>query len=95
MTPWQDVALLRPGQEVVLLNMSRGGALLESATRMMPGARTVLHLFGATRRVVRGRIDRCHVARLDPLRYVGAVVFDHDVEWRVDEGVVGSRRTAP
>lgn len=80
-TPWQEVALLRPGQEVVILNISRGGALLKSPTRMAPGARTELHLFGTTRRVVRGRIDRCYVSGLHPLRYAGSVVFDHELEW--------------
>lgn len=75
-TEWQETALLRPGQDVVILNLSRGGALLESKSRMAPGGRAELHLFGDRRRVVRGRIERCHIVRLEPLRYTGAMVFD-------------------
>jgi hypothetical protein len=80
-TPWRDEALLRPGQEVRLLNVSCGGALLESGNRMAPGMRTELQLSGVLRQVVRGRIDRCRVTRLDPVRYEGAMVFDQTLEW--------------
>lgn len=59
-----------------LLNVSRGGALVESDTRMMPGARTELQLSGVLRQTVRGRIARCRIAGLDPVRYEGAIVFE-------------------
>ena len=36
-TPWHSVAILRPGQEVHVINVSPGGALMESASRMKPG----------------------------------------------------------
>jgi hypothetical protein len=71
---------LRPGQAVVVINLSSGGALVESETRMAPGMRTELQLLGAPRRTVRGRIERCRVARLAPLRYEGAIVFDQALE---------------
>jgi hypothetical protein len=80
-TPWPREALLRPGQEVRLVNVSAGGALLESRTRMTPGLRTELQLFGDLRRSIGGRIARCHVAALDPVRYQGAIVFDGRLEW--------------
>lgn len=79
-TRWPETAILRPGQEVTVVNLSHGGVLLESSTRMAPGARAELQLLGIHRRMVRGRIDRCHVARLEPLRYRGAVVFDEHLE---------------
>ncbi|HUE89969.1 MAG TPA: PilZ domain-containing protein [Vicinamibacterales bacterium] len=79
-TPWQRSALLRPGQEVVLVNLSAGGALVESPTRLAPGARTELHLFGSPRCSVRGRVERCRVARLAPLRYEAVVIFEHLLE---------------
>ena len=79
-TPWPALALLRPGQEVVLINVSRGGALVQSHARMMPGSRTELQLFGACRRQLRGRIARCWVTQLDPLRYQGAIVFDEPLD---------------
>ncbi len=75
-TRWQPLALLRPGQEVVLVNVGPGGALVESPTRLAPGARTELQLFGKARCSVRGRLERCRVSRLEPLRYEGAIVFD-------------------
>jgi hypothetical protein len=74
--PWQAVALLRPGLEVIVLDVSRWGALLESDARMLPGSRAELQLFGELRRLVRGRIVRCFVASLSPLRYRGAVAFE-------------------
>lgn len=81
-TAWQETALLRPGQEVLVINLSRGGALLESTTRMAPGGRAELHLFGHHRRVVRGRIARCQIVHLYPLRYAGAMVFDGPLDLR-------------
>lgn len=76
-TSWKPAAVLRPGQAVVVLNISRCGALVESGARLRPGARTELQLANATaRRTIPGRLERCHVAGLDPLRYRGAVVFD-------------------
>lgn len=78
-------AVLRPGHAVMLLNISRRAALVESGTRLRPGAPTQLQLSGAGRRAcVRGRVERCHVVRLDPLRYHGVVVFDDCVD--VDSG---------
>jgi hypothetical protein len=79
-TPWQALALLRPGQDVTLVNIGCGGALLESASRMLPGARADLQLIGTPRCTVRGRIHRCQVTCLDPLRYRGAIVFDEPLD---------------
>jgi hypothetical protein len=80
-TPWQPVAILRPGQEVHVINLGPGGALIESANRMNPGTRTELQLSGAGRRSIPGRIERCAVTGLDPLRYQGAIVFERQLEW--------------
>lgn len=74
-------AVLRPGQAVALVNISRRGALVESRTRLRPGARTELQLCGAGARAqVKGRVERCHVVALDPLQYQGVIVFDECVE---------------
>ena len=44
-------------------------------------ARTELQLAGVSaRHVIRGRLERCHVAALEPLRYRGVIVFDESVE---------------
>jgi hypothetical protein len=84
-TPWRRSALLRPGQDITVVNLSAGGALVESASRMMPGTRTELQLSGSSRQVVRGRIERCRVAGLEPLRYEGAIVFEDRLEWLVTD----------
>ena len=78
-------AVLRPGKSVTLLNLSGRGALVQSATRLRPGAHTELQLAGAEGRAsVKGRIERCYVAHLDPIRYHGVVVFDKRVEVGAD-----------
>jgi hypothetical protein len=79
-TPWQTCAILRPGQDVVVINLSAGGALVESDNRMAPGARTELQLFGTRRCSIRGRVDRCAVAAVSPVRYRGAIVFEEQLD---------------
>lgn len=80
-TAWQPDAVLRPGQSVRLLNICRGAALVESGTRLRPGARTELQVAGlGERHAIRGRLERCYVAALDPLRYRGVIVFDESVD---------------
>ena len=73
---WHRVAWLRPGHEVELVNLSKRGALVQSASCLKPGTRSELQLSGTARRTVRGRIDRSRVIRLEPLRYEAAVVFE-------------------
>jgi PilZ domain len=77
---WQSAAVLRPGLEVDILDLSPGGARIASTARLKPGARAELHLTGAGRRVIAGRISRCRVMRLMPLRYEGAMVFDERLD---------------
>lgn len=80
-TGWQPNAVVRPGQDVVLLNIGPCGALVESRCRLRPGLRTELHLTGGNvKHAVRARIDRSEIARLDPLRYRTAIVFDEPLE---------------
>ncbi len=75
------VAVLRPGQTVVLVNISRRAALVESGSRLRPGLHTELQISGTDARTrVSGRVDRCQVVRLDPLRYHGVIVFDESVD---------------
>jgi hypothetical protein len=75
---WQVHAVLRPGQAVTLLNINSHAALVESPARLRPGAKTELQLASPGGRAsVRGRLDRCHVAALEPLRYRGVLIFEH------------------
>ena len=70
-------AVLRPGQAVVLVNINSRAALVESDARLRPGAHTELQVAMHGRRTsIRGRLDRCHVSTLDPLRYRGVLVFE-------------------
>lgn len=78
---WQPQALLRPGQPVTLINICSRAALVESAARLRPGANTEVQLSGEGARVsVKGRMDRCYVAALEPLRYRGVLIFEQCVE---------------
>lgn len=80
-TQWRPEAVLRPGQPVVLVNISVHGALVESAARLRPGAHTELQLVGRGARCrMRGRLDRCHIATLEPLAYRGAIVFEDQLD---------------
>ena len=75
-------ALLRPGQAVRLLNITSRAALVESDARLRPGAVTELQLaVGDGRARVRGRLDRCYVAALEPLRYRGLLVFEDRLDF--------------
>ncbi|TDI23345.1 MAG: hypothetical protein E2P06_10065 [Acidobacteria bacterium] len=77
---WLRGLRLRPGLDVVLVNLSTGGALVETSTQLRPGARTVLRLTGATGSwTVSGSVLRSWVAAIDPehgVVYRGALVFD-------------------
>ena len=74
-------ARLRHGQEVEVINVSHGGALVESTNAMRPGARTELLFLGPTPRHVQGRVARCRISALAPLRFEGAIAFDERVQW--------------
>ena len=75
-------AVLRPGQPVRLLNINSRAALVESDARLRPGAIRELQLArDAGRATVRGRLDRCYVATLEPLRYRGLLVFEDPLDF--------------
>src|SRR5262245_58870149 len=73
-------ARVRPGAEVIVVDLSSTGALLEGHGRLRPGGRCELTLALASGDVtVRGRVARCFVARLErsaPVRYRTAVAFE-------------------
>jgi hypothetical protein len=84
-TRWRTLAILRPGQPVTILNFSSQAALVESVSRLRPGARTEMQLAGPDRRVsVAGRLGRCYVAALEPIRYRGVMLFDKRVDLSED-----------
>jgi hypothetical protein len=78
-TAWSELAVVRPGTSVRLVDVSRSGVLLESATRLPVDVRTELQLTACDTRervLVVGRIRRCSVAALNPVRFKAAMEFD-------------------
>jgi hypothetical protein len=75
---------LRPGRPAQIVDMSAGGALIETEWRLLPGMRVHLQvgepvpLYNVTARIL-----RCHVSRLDRerIRYRGALVFEEQLEF--------------
>jgi hypothetical protein len=69
------------GSEVKLLNISRGGALIESESRLTPGANLCLRLVTAESvYLLKGRVLRSKVTSLDgtALRYHSALTFEEE-----------------
>ena len=75
-------ARLRPGRTAHIVDLSAGGALIETDWRLLPGMRVEMQV-GEPLPLFRvaGRILRCHVALLDRgrIRYRGALVFEEQV----------------
>ena len=70
---------IRPGVIVRVLDLSRGGGLIESGVRLLPGANVDLQLESAeARATIRARVVRCFVGSVSPVRIVfrGALQFD-------------------
>jgi hypothetical protein len=81
-------ACVRPGHRARLIDVSSGGALIETNHRLLPGSEIELDVEkGADRARVRGRVVRCDVVRLRPtwVCYRGAIAFDRHLLWFVDE----------
>jgi hypothetical protein len=78
-------ARLLPGWSARVIDLSCGGALVETDCRLMPGAPIELQLIGfRPARRVRGHVTRSQVAAIDRdlgVRYRGALVFDEQVEF--------------
>jgi PilZ domain-containing protein len=73
---------VRPGRAAQIVDLSPGGALIETDWRLLPGMRVELQLGEPVAQFrVKGRILRCHVALLDRerVRYRGAVVFEEQL----------------
>jgi hypothetical protein len=74
---WEAEAVLRPGLSVRVLDLSPGGALVESSTAVRPESTTELQLSAERgRAAVRAYVAGCWVDGLAPLRYRARLVFD-------------------
>jgi len=87
------IARVRPGNDVLVINLSAGGALVESGRRLLPGARVDLHLqsIGRAAEIIRAEIRRCIVARVDEdaIRYRGALAFERRLWWLLRDNATG------
>src|SRR4051794_27047260 len=69
---------LRTGRELDVVDVSDGGALVETVTRLLPGTHVDVHVITRSGRVlVRSRIVRAYVCLVNAglLRYRGALAF--------------------
>jgi hypothetical protein len=81
-------ALVRPGHRARVIDVSAGGALVETSHRLLPGTAVELQVETGTERTsVRGQVVRCAVVRVRPtwVCYRGAIAFDRDLPWFVQE----------
>lgn len=86
-------ARVRPRYDVSVVDVSAGGALVESHCRLLPGVSVELQLNTLQRcAAVRGRVLRCTVWRLrsTSVCYRGAIVFDAYLPWFADPEPAGS-----
>ena len=76
-------ARIHPGRDVIVVDMSAHGALVEGVWRLRPGGRVELQLeLDAREALVRGRVERCYVATLNHptgVRYRAAIRFEDAV----------------
>ena len=78
---------VRPGHRAMLINISAGGALIETLHRLLPGSNVDLYVERNNYRAsIRGRVLRCVVSRVhaSAIHYRGAVRFDRCLPWFVE-----------
>ena len=79
---------VRPGHRAKLIDVSAGGALIETTHRLLPGTSIELHVETRSHRTnVRGRVLRCAIVLVRPswVCYRGAIGFDRHLPWLLDE----------
>ena len=77
-------ARVRPGHDVVVIDVSSSGALIEIATPLRPGARVHVQLKApASSAAVVARVTRCAVAALGDagVTYRAGLRLDHGCDW--------------
>jgi hypothetical protein len=75
---------VRPGHHARLIDVSAGGALIETSHRLLPGAAVELQIEAQDRcAIVPGRVLRSAVVRVRPtfVCYQGAIGFDRHLPW--------------
>ena len=75
---------IRPGHPARIVDVSAGGALIETPHRLLPGRTVELQVEGRDRHaIVRGCVVRCSVVRVRPASvcYRGAIRFERHLPW--------------
>ena len=68
------------GHDAQLVDVSAGGALVETTTRLLPGSRVEIRMTTKHRRIaIKGEVMRCCVQRLQPVVYRGALRFERPI----------------
>jgi hypothetical protein len=78
-------ARVRPGRDVWLIDVGRGGALVQATSRLLPGSQVELQLrIGDWHWSASGQVVRCHVWALaldEQVRYRAALQFGGPADW--------------
>ena len=85
-------ATLRPGHPILVVNISRGGALIEGTRPLRPGTRVMLQVATSTGALgLSALVLRCGVQALsveDGVLYRGALKFDDRRDWTREVGTL-------
>jgi hypothetical protein len=97
--PGLSRATVRPGCAVAVIDLSAGGALVQAARPLRPGAHVHLQLVTSRRTFsVAAHVLRCAVWSLDAdhgVLYRGALQFEHRWEFFRDESASSGHRRPP
>lgn len=80
-------ARVRPGHSAAIVNVSAGGALVETERGLSPGTTVELQMENdAHRLLIRGRVLRCAVSQVQAskVKYRSAIAFDRHLPWCVE-----------
>jgi hypothetical protein len=84
-----ESARVRPGHAAKVIDVSAGGALIETHHRLLPGTIVELRVErDGNTATVRGRVLRCAVVGVRPawVCYRGAIGFERQLSWLLDHG---------
>jgi hypothetical protein len=91
--PWVKGARLKYGAPLSLIDLSIGGAQVESAVTLRPGSTIVVQIHGEDKDIaLASQVLRCHIAAIAPVAtYRGALAFKRTVQL---PGLAGGRAHA-
>ncbi len=88
---------IRPGHDVVMIDLSLGGALVETSRRLTPGAAAEVQLDAlGGRHATRASVVRSYVYALLPdiVLFRTALMFERPLPWLREEAMVGAGAAA-